>query len=98
MTLEGITLDLETRDLFWKTVKACLIRFHGHHADYAKSKTHNLRQEIESTKSRNHFYSNEPFIIACNLAGITSIHQRDKFHEENCKEYRKLFYAINNFA
>ena len=59
------------RDEFWRIVAECLVKFHRVPHRTARSRTHRLRERIESAPrgiSTTIFYHSEPFDVACDLA------------------------------
>ncbi len=73
----------ETKDLFWRIVEECLIEFHHVPQPEANAKSMDLRARIESPPEEimkkafkdpgdymeDIFYHNEPFHVACDIAG-----------------------------
>jgi hypothetical protein len=65
-------IPIRARDSFWGVVRDCLVTFHDVPATRAGRLCGQRRSEVESRPrgvSRDIFYHNEPFDVACDLAG-----------------------------
>jgi hypothetical protein len=71
MKKEITKLDLKVKDSFWRVVQDCLVEILGFSRREAISMGKHLRDEIDEEPeeiSKDLFYHNEPFDIACDLA------------------------------
>ena len=72
MEAEG-TMEANLAAEFWVAVEDCLVRFHRFEPGAAKQETHalweRLRQAAQPAGYRDMVYHEEPWYIACDLAG-----------------------------
>jgi hypothetical protein len=86
-------LPTEVRDAFWAVVRVCLKEFHGKLEEEAIALSDELRSRIEIQQPRNEdslIYHNEPFYVACGLAGIESIADEERLFDKCDDEYRAI--------
>jgi hypothetical protein len=77
---------------YWAVVRDCLIQFHRLTRQAARDKCNELRGKIESPPpgySSDLFYHNEPFDIACELAG------HDLDFSKFCTQYEQILASHN---
>ena len=80
-------IDARAKDSFWGVIEDCLVEVHKLSRADAHAKTNDLRTRIERPPpgiSSEPFYHEEPFDIACDLAG----------RELKLSRYRKQYDAI----
>jgi hypothetical protein len=80
-------VSLKDRNAFWGAVEDCLVEFHGLSRHDAKKKSKDLRKRIESPPkgiSSNILYHDEPFDVACDIAGTPL----------NLSQYRQQYEGI----
>lgn len=62
----------QAKESFWSTVEDCLKSFHCYSTAKARKEAKSLRDKLEELPrglSRNAIYHDEPFYIACDIAG-----------------------------
>jgi len=76
------------KETYWTIVRDCLVRFHGFSNTDASQQVASLRPRIEATLSSDIYYHNEPFVVACNIAGKDlDINDFDAVYEEMLDKY-----------
>jgi len=83
-------MDANLAAEFWSAVEDCLMRFHNCEASTAREKTHTLWERLRYTPQpdafRDMIYHEEPWYIACNLAGREDV----KLRPEESALYRTI--------
>jgi hypothetical protein len=79
-------IPVDAQDHFWSVVRRCLREFHTKQSPSALKKASRLRTKVEQlpAEDRELFYHDEPFDVACRLAG-----RRLKV-EDHLKHYLKI--------
>jgi hypothetical protein len=91
-------LDPHAKDAFWSVVEDCLKRFHDHGEARAHQSALDLRRQVESPPpgiDGELIYHDEPFYVACDLAGIHDNPERDRLFEKNRKLYDLILKSRN---
>ncbi len=85
--------DPHFKEVFWDIVVECLVRFHRLDALSARREADSLRGRIESPPpgiSGELIYHDEPFYVACDIAGDPDSGSKNK----KMTEYRSIYEAI----
>jgi hypothetical protein len=93
---DSLTIDPAARDAFWLVVEDCLVQFHHATRPNASSKTQNLRTKIESSTTplaNELIYHDEPFYVACDIAGLHDIGEQDALLQQNQVAYQSILIA-----
>src|SRR4051794_27420507 len=79
----------EERTAYWGTVEDCLVRFHCHPKPTAHGKTNALRRRMDNPPSTTSqlIYHQEPFYIACEIAGIHEVGEQERLLTRHSREY-----------
>jgi len=70
------------KDSYWLVVRECLVTFHGEKRLIAHRRVNFYRARIDSAEPQiasDVFYHNEPFDIACDIAGRDLLMNEDLF-------------------
>jgi len=70
------------KDRYWLVVRECLVAFHGQKRLIANARVNFYRARIDSAEPQiasDVFYHNEPFDIACDIAGRDLLMNEDLF-------------------
>jgi hypothetical protein len=89
------TTDPHFKGIFWSIVVECLVQFHGLDSLSARREADSLRGRIESPPpgiSGELIYHDEPFYVACDIAGD---HESDSKNQK-ITEYRNIYETIVN--
>jgi hypothetical protein len=85
--------DGPSKDAFWSVVVACLKEFLALDPAQARNKADSLRSAVETPPegiSGELIYHNEPFYVACDLAGVHGPRDQDDLLERNRARYHAL--------
>lgn len=79
-------IPIDAQDHFWSVVRRCLRDFHAKQSDSALKKASRLRKKVEQLPvgDRALFFHDEPFDVACRLAG------RPLKVQDHLKHYLKI--------
>ena len=68
---DSTVISAEVKNHFWDVVVACLVIFHKRPVSLARKKVCRLREKVEgdSVDTRDFFYHQEPFDVACRVEG-----------------------------
>lgn len=86
-------LSLAARNAFWEVVEKCLVKFHNLTPQVATTKALEFRRELESPPAGidgDIVYHEEPFYVACRLAGQFDTRATDCLLKSNSKKYKSL--------
>jgi hypothetical protein len=91
-------LDLRAKDAFWSVVVDCLAEFHEMDRPRAQGAATELRARIESAPvgfNADIIYHEEPFYVACDLAGIHDTSSKDRLLRKNRLKYNSICDLVN---
>jgi hypothetical protein len=81
------------RAAYWGVVEECLVRFHKQSRPKAHRKTNQYREQIAHPPSEavgDPMGQKEPFHLACELAGVTSIDEQERLLSLHAIEYQSI--------
>lgn len=90
MATDPLTLDLAAKDAFWRVVEECLSRFHRFDALRSIQEARALRQQFEAPPldvAGDLIYHDEPFYVACEIAGLHDPKEQDRMLNQNRATY-----------
>lgn len=86
-------LSLAARNAFWEVVEECLVEFHQLPRQDAMIKALEFRRKVESPPpdiDGDIVYHEEPFYVACQLAGQCNTQVMDRLLQSNRVKYESL--------
>jgi hypothetical protein len=86
-------MDSGFKDSFWEIVGDCLHQVHGIEASEVGEQVESLRQKIESPPvgiSGEMIYHDEPFFVACDIAGEHDIESKNQTMKRNRAIYTSI--------
>jgi hypothetical protein len=86
-------LDPGAKDAFWSVVQDCLVEFHKMDPSRAQTAAMGLRARIESPPggiNGDMIYHEEPFYVACDLAGMHDTSSKDRLLSKNRSKYDSI--------
>lgn len=63
-------MHVSSRKRYWEIVRECLRQFYGFTVTKALTSARKFRREMEEANLENEVYHDEPYEIACDIAGI----------------------------
>ena len=86
-------LSLAARNAFWEVVEECLVEFHQESRPVAQLTALAFRRQLESPPvgiDGDPIYHEEPFYVACQLAGQYDARSMDNLLQNNNAKYQSL--------
>ncbi len=81
------------KSLFWASVRGCLVKFHSYPKNRARIEAASLRGKIERLPREvdgDVIYHDEPFYVACDVAGMHDPEAQSRLLEANAEAYDTL--------
>lgn len=93
---QSSSLNRSEKAAFWQAVTDCVVHFHHQSRAAALRKVRDLRRKLETSKVigvGEIIYHDEPFYVACDVAGMHDIANQEELLQQYRTEYRSILEA-----
>ena len=95
--MEPTRLSPAARNCYWQAVEACLVKFHRFSPDDSIVKSTEFRRREEGIQSETFedlIYHEEPFYVACHIAGMHEVGEQECLLKRSNKIYSSILEKI----